>query len=228
MKFFLRTVGSAASSSVFFALLLFLPARTWHWDRAWITLGMIVVGTVVTMLAAFRDNEGLYQERKGGIFQKDQPWADKVAVLPFALSFFAQIVCIPLDVFRWHLLPPTGPWVAALGLVLFLAGWTFMTLSFRDNAFAAPVVKLMKERGHRVIDTGSYAIVRHPMYTGVVLLLPGLALWLGSTAAALLAFVPIAFLAVRILVEEDFLKRELPGYLDYTRRLRWRLIPGIW
>jgi len=228
VKFFLRTIVSVLFSALMFSALLLLPAWTWKWARAWVLLALVMVGSVVTMLAAFRDNEGLYQERKRGLFQKDQPLADKLVLAPFALSFYGQIVCVPLDVFRWHLLPRPGPLVSALGLIMFLAGWVLMTLAFRANAFAAPVVKHQKERGHRVIDTGAYAVVRHPMYTGVVLLLPGLALWLESTAGALFALVPIGLLAVRILVEESFLRRELPGYADYTQHVRWRLVPGLW
>jgi protein-S-isoprenylcysteine O-methyltransferase Ste14 len=219
---------SVLFSALMFSALLLLPAWTWRWERAWVVLGVVVVGTVITMLVAFRDNEGLYQERKRGLFQKDQPLADKLVLAPFALSFYGQLVCIPLDVFRWHLLPPPGEIVSGLGLLMFIGGWALMTLAFRANAFAAPVVKHQKDRQHRVVDTGAYAVVRHPMYTGVVLLLPGLALWLESTAAALFALVPITLLMVRVFVEEDFLRRELPGYVDYVQRVRWRLVPGIW
>jgi len=228
MKFFLRVLGSLFFTAATFALLLLLPAWTWKWERAWLLLGLVAVGTVITMCVAFRDNEGLYQERKRGLFQKGQPMADKIVLIPFAISFYAQIVSIGLDVFHWHLLPRPGPFVSEVGLGMFVAGWVLITMVFQVNAFAAPVVKHQQERGHHVIDTGVYAVVRHPMYTGVVFLLPGMALWLESTAAALFSLVPIALLAVRIVVEEDFLRRELPGYEDYTRRVRWRLVPGIW
>ena len=228
MKFFLRVLGAVLYSSGMFAVLLLLPAWTWKWERAWLLLGLVVVGAVATMFAAFRDNEGLYQERKRGLFQKDQPLADKLVLIPFAIAFHAQIVCIPLDVFHWHLLPRPGAMLAEIGLGMFIAGWVFVTLAFRANAFAAPVVKHQKERHHRVIDSGAYAVVRHPMYTGVVLLLPGMALWLESVAAALLALVPIALLVVRIGIEENFLRRELTGYTEYTQRVRWRLVPGVW
>lgn len=209
-------------------MMMLLPAGTWKWERAWVVLGVAAIATLVMMLAAFRDNEGLYQERRRGLFQKGQPLADKLVIAPFALAFYAQILFIPLDVFRWHLLAPPGAVVSGIGMALFIAGWAIMTLVFRVNAFAAPVVKHMKERAHRVIDTGVYSIVRHPMYTGVAMLLPGLALWLESTAAALFALVPIGLLMVRIMIEEDFLKRELEGYTEYTQRVRWRLFPGIW
>jgi protein-S-isoprenylcysteine O-methyltransferase Ste14 len=211
-----------------FALLLFLPAWTLRWERAWVMLGVVGLATGVTMWVAFRDNEGLFQERKRGLFQKDQPLADKLVVAPFALSLYGQVLSIPLDVFRWHLLPPPDPVLSSFGMVLFLAGWTLMTLVFRVNAFAAPVVKHQKEREQKVVDSGVYAVVRHPMYTGVALLLPGVALWLESSAGALFSLVPTGLLVVRILVEENFLKRELPGYAEYMQRVRWRLVPGLW
>jgi protein-S-isoprenylcysteine O-methyltransferase Ste14 len=121
-----------------------------------------------------------------------------------------------------------GPLVSSLGLVLFAAGWGIMTLALRENAFAAPVVKHQEERQQTVIDTGVYGVVRHPMYAGAVLLLVGMPLWLESYAAAMLASVPIGTLVLRILVEEQFLRRELKGYDAYTERVRYRLIPFLW
>jgi protein-S-isoprenylcysteine O-methyltransferase Ste14 len=126
------------------------------------------------------------------------------------------------------LLGKPGILVSSVGLVLFVAGWWMIYLALRENTFAAPVVKHQAERHQTVIDTGVYSIVRHPMYTGAVLLLVGLPLWLESYAAALLANVPIGLLAVRILVEEQFLRRELKGYDAYTERVRYRLIPLLW
>ena len=118
--------------------------------------------------------------------------------------------------------------VSSLGLFLFVAGWWIISLSFRENAFAAPVVKHQEERRHTVIDTGVYSVVRHPMYMGATLLLVGMPLWLESYAAALLAIIPIGLLTVRILFEERFLRRELKGYEAYTDRVPWRLIPLLW
>jgi protein-S-isoprenylcysteine O-methyltransferase Ste14 len=103
-----------------------------------------------------------------------------------------------------------------------------MALALRENAFAVPVVKHQQARQHTVIDSGVYGVVRHPMYAGAVPLLVGIPLWLESYAAALLASVPIGTLAVRIVVEEQFLRRELAGYDAYTERVRYRLIPYVW
>ena len=137
MKFVLRVLGSLCFSLGMFALLLLWPAWTWKWERAWLLLGLVAVGTVITMWVAFRDNEGLYQERKRGLFQEGQPLADKLVLIPFAISFYGQIVSIGLDVFHWHLLPRPGPLLAEIGLGMFIAGWVLITLVFRVNAYAA-------------------------------------------------------------------------------------------
>jgi protein-S-isoprenylcysteine O-methyltransferase Ste14 len=118
--------------------------------------------------------------------------------------------------------------VSLVGLLLFIAGWWITSLAFKENAFAAPVVKYQQERGQHVVDTGVYAVVRHPMYAGGVLLFVGMPLWLGSYAAAILGSLSIALLALRIMVEERFLRRTLAGYEDYAARVRYRLVPFLW
>ena len=113
--------------------------------------------------------------------------------------------------------------------VPFGAGWTVIAVAMRENAFAAPVVKHQEERGQLVVDTGPYRIGRvTPCTRGALPLTVGMALWLGSCAGVLLAAVPIGVLVLRVLAEERFLRRELPGYEDYTRKVQWRLIPLVW
>jgi len=226
--FVLRLIVSVVYTAAFFGLSLFLPAGTLAWWRAWVLLGAVLVGTVVTMLVVFRGNEGLLSERFGAPLQKGQPFWDKILVPLLVIAFGGLIVAIPLDVFRYHLLRRPGPVVSAAGLVLFVAGWTTISLALRENAFAAPVVKLQEERRQRVIDSGPYRLVRHPMYAGAVPLMVGMPLWLQSYAGTLLALVPIGIVALRIRVEEQFLRRELEGYDAYTRRVRYRLIPFVW
>jgi protein-S-isoprenylcysteine O-methyltransferase Ste14 len=126
------------------------------------------------------------------------------------------------------LLSKPGPLVSSLGLAIFVAGLWMMSQALKENAFAAPVVKLQEERHQAVVDTGVYGMVRHPMYAGGVPFMLGMPLWLESYAATLLALVPVALLAVRILVEEKFLRKELAGYEAYTKKVRYRLIPGVW
>src|SRR5205814_10387386 len=135
-----------------------------------------------------------------------QPVADRVIVLLFLLTYASSISFIAGDVFHLHLLPRPSVWVSSLGLVLVVVGWVIISLVFRENAFAAPVVRHQAEREHKVVDTGVYSIVRHPMYLGIFIMNVGIALWLESYSGALLALVPISLLAVRILFEERFLR----------------------
>ena len=174
------------------------------------------------------DNADLLSQRAKGIIQKGQPLWDRILVILLVVSFVGQILFIPLDVFRFHLMPKPGGLVSFLGLALYVAGWWIMTLAMKVNPFAVPVVRLQEERQQRVVDTGVYAVVRHPMYTGFVPMVVGPALWLESYVAALLAIVPITVLAVRSVFEERFLKRELRGYEAYSKKVRYRLIPFVW
>jgi protein-S-isoprenylcysteine O-methyltransferase Ste14 len=212
----------------FFALLLFLPAATLHWWRAWLLLGVVFMGMVAAVVNLARGHEGLLKERLKSPVQKGQPLADKIIVVLYIAAFSGLIVFIPLDVFRFHLMDKPGTLVSSLGLVLFLAGWWTVYLALRENSFAALAVKHQEERQQTAIDTGVYGIVRHPMYAGSVLMWVGIPLWLESYPAALLASVPIAIIALRILFEERFLRRELKGYDAYTQRVRYRLLPFLW
>jgi protein-S-isoprenylcysteine O-methyltransferase Ste14 len=99
---------------------------------------------------------------------------------------------------------------------------------FRENSFAAPVVKVQAERGHHVIDTGPYAWVRHPMYSGVSLFFVGAPLLIGSWWGAAVAPLFVVLFAIRVRIEERTLMAGLPGYADYVARVRYRLLPGIW
>jgi protein-S-isoprenylcysteine O-methyltransferase Ste14 len=226
--FILRLIFGIILNVIIFGGLLFVPAGTLEWWRAGVFLGVIVVAAFVTMVTVFTSREDLLKERFKPPIQKGQPLSDKVVVLLLLTTFCGLVAFIPVDVFRLHLIRKPGPLISSVGLVLFVAGWWIISLAFRENAFAAPVVKHQEERHQTVVDTGVYSIVRHPMYAGAVLLLIGMPLWLESYAAALLASVPIGMLVVRIRIEERFLSRELPGYDTYTKRVRYRLIPFAW
>jgi protein-S-isoprenylcysteine O-methyltransferase Ste14 len=226
--FLFKQIASIILNVGIFGVLLFIPAGTLHWTRAWVFLGVVFIAATATMFGVFADNEELLNERYKPPVQKEQPLADKIVAPAFVAAFFGLIVFIPMDVFRFHLLGEPRAAVSLFGLALFVAGWVIFSLAFKENAFAAPVVKHQAERQQTVVDSGVYGLVRHPMYAGAVLLMVGMPLWLGSYAAALLAVVPIALLTVRILFEERFLRQELKGYDAYTVRVRYRLIPLLW
>jgi protein-S-isoprenylcysteine O-methyltransferase Ste14 len=227
-KFVAKLVLGVVLNTAIFAGLLFGLAGTLHWTRAWWFLGMVLIANVASMATVFPGNQDLLKERLKLPIQKGQPLADRILVMALLVAFLALVAFIPVDVFRLHLLPHPAALISALGLALFITGWFIISLAMKANTFAAPVVRHQAERQQTVVDSGVYHIVRHPMYAGAVLLLVGMPLWLNSYAATLLAVVPIVVLAVRIVFEEQFLRRELAGYGSYTERVRYRLVPYLW
>jgi protein-S-isoprenylcysteine O-methyltransferase Ste14 len=223
-----KVIAGVVFNVALYALLLFVPASTLHWWQAWVFLAVTVVVMAAAVFSILPDSADLFSQRAKGIIQKGQPFWDRILVILLVVSYVGQIIFIPLDVFRFHVLPKPGALVSCIGLALYVAGWWIMTLAMKANPFAVPVVRLQEERHQRVIATGIYAVVRHPMYAGFVPMAIGPALWLQSYVAGLLAFVPIAVLGVRSVFEERFLKRGLEGYDAYTEKVRYRLIPFLW
>jgi len=208
--------------------LLFVPAGTLVWWRAWLLLCILFAGSVASAAGLFPGRKDLLRERLKSPIQKGQPLADKIVLMLLIISFYGLIMFIPMDVFQFHLMDKPGMLVSSLGLFLFLAGWGIVFLALRENIFAAPVVKLQEERKHTVVDTGVYGVVRHPMYAGGILFIAGIPLWLESYAGVLLALIPVGTLVLRILLEEQFLRKQLKGYEAYMKRVRYRLIPFLW
>jgi protein-S-isoprenylcysteine O-methyltransferase Ste14 len=206
---------------------LFVPAGTIDWRGAWIFLVEMVLfsGATVAWLAKY--DPALLKERLSSPIQKGQTKRDKVFMLTMIVIWHGWMVLMALDVRRWHL-SEAPDWVMYTGAGLIALGFLVVLRTFRENSFAAPVIKIQEERGHKVIDTGPYALVRHPMYAGAFLYLLGTPLVLGSRVGlALLPFV-MGLLIVRIRIEEAALRKGLPGYNEYTMRVRYRLLPRIW
>ena len=209
------------------AILLFLAAGTLAWPGAWAYLIlMIVLSFTLGINLAWRD-PGLLQERMGSLLQRDQPAADKVLLIMLLLFISAWLVLMGLDAkrFAWSSVPAL---VQVLGALITLWSIWFCYRTMLENSFAAPVVKLQRERGQRVISTGPYAFVRHPMYFGAAFYFIGVALLLGSWWGVIFAFVLIGLLCVRIPIEEKALRAGLEGYEEYAARVRYRLIPHVW
>jgi protein-S-isoprenylcysteine O-methyltransferase Ste14 len=223
-----KLIAGVVFNAALYALLLFVPAGTLHWWRAWLFLAVTVALIAGAVFSIWPDNADLFSQRARGIIQKGQPLWDRFLVVLLVVSYVAQIVFVPLDVFRFRLMPKPGALVSFFGLALYVCGWWILTLAMKVNPFAVPVVRLQEERNQRVIDTGVYAVVRHPMYAGFVPMAVGPALWLESYFAAALAITPIAVLAVRSVFEERFLQRELQGYDSYMKKVRYRMITLVW
>jgi protein-S-isoprenylcysteine O-methyltransferase Ste14 len=127
--------------------------------------------------------------------------------------------------FGWSQLPD---WIVILGYVLFIAGFAVQTWAQAVNRYFEPGIRIQEDRGQTVIDTGPYAAVRHPGYISAVPFSLGIALVLGSGLALVPVAIVFAALVARTLLEDRTLRAELPGYADYTRRVRYRWVPGIW
>jgi protein-S-isoprenylcysteine O-methyltransferase Ste14 len=226
--FILKLIVSIVFNLAIFAIPLFLPAGTLDWWRAWVIVGLVLLGSVGAVVSLSHGHRGLLEERLKPPVQKGQPLADKIVLLLLLAAFLGLMVFISLDVFHLHVMRKPGTLPSSLGLAFFAAGWWIAYLALRENAFAAQVVRHQEERNQTVVDTGVYSIVRHPMYAGGVLLTVGMPLWLESYTGVLLAGVPLAILVVRIVFEERFLRRELKGYDAYAERVRCRLMPFLW
>ena len=224
----LRLIAATLLNTASFALPLFLPAGTLYWWRAWVVVAIVFGGTIWAIVGLAQTGSGLLEERMKPPVQEGQPLGDRVLVLLLLLTFVGRLVFTSLDVFRLHLLPEPLPSLTFFGLALLIAGWALAYLALRENTFGAGVVRYQEDRGQSVVDRGLYAVVRHPMYAGGALLMIGLPLWLQSSAGVILALLPIAVLVIRIVLEERFLVRVLPGYDRYAQRVRYRLVPFVW
>ncbi|MDA9507000.1 isoprenylcysteine carboxyl methyltransferase [Bradyrhizobium sp. CCBAU 11386] len=206
--------------------LLFASAGTLHWPSAWVFLIICILLGPLCGWWLYRIDPALLAERLRPVLQREQPAADKAFMIVFVIAMLAWLAAMGLDQRTLSSDMPVA--VQVLGLALFVLSTLFILWVFRENSFAAPVVKLQAERAQHVISTGPYAHVRHPMYSGMVLFFAGVPLLLGSWWG--LAMVPLflALFAVRIRIEERTLREGLPGYADYAARVRYRLLPGVW
>ena len=206
--------------------LLFASAGTLHWPAAWVFLVTSAILGAACGLWLAKTDPALLAERMRPTFQADQPAADKKLMLTFAVVALIWLVAIGLD--RRAQASHVPLVLQALGLAMYLLSNAFIMWVFRENSFAAPVVKVQAARHHHVISSGPYAFVRHPMYSGIMLFFVGVPLLVGCWRGVALAPLFAILFAVRAGIEERALIAGLPGYADYAARVRYRMLPGIW
>ena len=222
-----RFVSQTSAWLGFMASLLLFPAGNPLWVQAWAFLAIFATGSFAFGAWLVRRDPALLASRLGPLVQPGQPIWDKIFLLTFIGVWCAWLVLMALDAQRWHSsVVPVA--LNVLGGALVIAGFLATLLVFRENSFAAPVVRVQAERAQRVIDTGPYSVVRHPMYASAVLYLLGMPLLLGSWYGLLAAPLMVLALAPRAVFEERLLRQQLPGYAEYMERVRYRLVPGVW
>jgi protein-S-isoprenylcysteine O-methyltransferase Ste14 len=223
----IRLLVQTSVSLFVMAVLLFASAGTIAWPEAWLFLAMVGGIGVTAGLWFARHDPGLLMQRLAFPFQRGQPMWDKIILALFLALYFASFIVMGLDAIRWRTtrLPASAE---ALGAVSILAAYAIIWRVLAENSFAAPVVRIQEERGQKIVTTGPYAVVRHPMYGGAILFLLGTPLLLGSAYGLLLALVLILLLAVRSVFEERVLAARFPEYAAYREKVRYRFAPMIW
>jgi protein-S-isoprenylcysteine O-methyltransferase Ste14 len=220
-----RLVVLLLALPLYFAVFLFLPAGTWAWTKGWLFIGVLLGTVPVVALYLWRVNPEVVIARS--TFHKGSKRWDKILLGFFFSAVYAIVPLAALDDGRFHWFPLPW-WVCGVGYALFLAGMGIVTWAEAVNKFFEVTVRIQTERGQTVIDTGPYAMVRHPGYVGGILFCLGIALCLGSLWALLPAGLASALLILRTRWEDQTLQAELAGYKEYTQRVRHRLIPGVW
>jgi protein-S-isoprenylcysteine O-methyltransferase Ste14 len=222
-------VGAAlrfVASTVAFAALLFLTAGTLAWPAAWaylviITVVMVIYGAIVVRLHPELIAERTHPPADAKAW--DKPFVAIVGVVgPIALFLLAGFDR------RFHWSPPPSALSQVAGLVLVATGGMLSNYAVACNRFFSSIVRIQRDRGHSVVDTGPYRFVRHPSYAGSIVYMAGTAMALGSRIALVGATFFSAVLVVRTALEDRVLRRELDGYPEYATRVRFRLIPWVW
>lgn len=213
--------------------------------KRWVLATLMIAGVVFGLAGTWRDpwllayvsvwsasaaygllslDEDLAKER----FRPPTAGADRVAVRILRGAALSHIVVGALDAGRLHLTTSVPTGVRALAMIGMAAGVCMFYRAMHENRFFSAVVRIQADRGHRVIDSGPYSIVRHPGYAGLILVPPFSGLALGSWLAVGLGVVMSALVVRRVLFEDSFLRKNLDGYAAYTQRVPHRLVPGVW
>jgi protein-S-isoprenylcysteine O-methyltransferase Ste14 len=210
--------------AVVMALLLFVPAGTVRYWQAWVYLAIFIGTSGLTTLYLLRRDRALLERRMHGGPTGEKRPAQKLIMSGTSVGFVALLVVPALDHRFWWSAVPLG--VVVGGDVLVLVGFALIVRVYRENTFTSATIEIAENQ--RVISTGPYAIVRHPMYASGFLYLAGTPLALGSYWGLVPLAAMAPFLIWRLLDEEHMLAASLPGYTDYQRRVPHRLVPFVW
>lgn len=212
-----RSVAALLTLSAIF----FLPAWTLKYWQAWVYMAVIFIPMLGIVLYFYKDKPD-FLARRMNMKEKavEQKLVIKLSFLPLILAFLLPGFDVRLG---WSNLPS---WLVLLSDTIVLLGYGLVFLVFRENSFASRIVEVMD--GQKVVTSGPYALVRHPMYLGSIIMYLFSPLALGSAWAVLPALFLIPVLVIRIIGEEKLLTSDLPGYAEYTQKVRYRLFPGLW
>jgi protein-S-isoprenylcysteine O-methyltransferase Ste14 len=220
-----KRIVKAATTLILFIALLFVPAGTLKWTEAWlfIILYLSVVTGVVIWLK--KNDPGLLEERM--TVKKDAKRWDKNIIRTYSLLVMILLAVTGLDAvrFHWSRVPLA---LKVLGFLGFIPMAVVGIWAMKENPYLSQIVRIQDERGHKVCTTGPYRYVRHPMYAGVILFILCFPLALGSLYALIPSLMIIILFMFRTSLEDKTLHKELSGYREYAKKVRYKLIPGVW
>ncbi len=206
------------------AALLFIPAWTLDYRQAWTFLAVYFASSLAITLYLMKKDPKLLERRMSGGPTAEKEPTQKIIMSFASLGFIGLIIVPALDHrLAWSHIPP---YVALAGDVLVALGFLAVFFVFKENTFTSATIELTPDQ--RVISTGPYALVRHPMYAGAFVMLLGIPIALGSWWGLFVIVAMMPALIWRLLDEEKFLARNLPGYVEYRKKVRYRLIPLVW
>lgn len=220
-KFLLKTL----LASLVFSGIIFLAAGKINYSQGWIFLVTSLITSVMNYWA-IRNNESLMNERSS-IGEGTKTW-DKLILGISSIVYLLNIIVAGLDSGRFQWSPPFHWSVYVLGVFLMIAGNIIFLNARKENAYFSSVVRIQSDRGHKVCNTGSYQLVRHPGYLGMIISLTGVPMITGSLWSIIPTSIAILLLIIRTYLEDKTLKNELDGYTDYTLKTTKRLVPKIW
>lgn len=208
----------------------FLPmiiSGQWAWWEAWAYALASTVGFIVSRVLAARRHPDILEERARSMQLQDAKAWDRILAPSLAFGIILVLVVAGMDrLFDWSM--PFALPVKVLALVVIVFGYALGSWALIENRFFSGVVRIQRDRGHQVVSTGPYRLIRHPGYAGALCAYLASPLLLDSIWAFLPVSVLIGVLVVRTSLEDKTLQEELPGYKEFTARTRYRLIPGIW
>ena len=219
-----RAFGGFLRLIVVLAVSLFLPAWTLHYWQAWLFLAVFSMSALAITIYLAKEDPKLLERRIQGGSRAEKERSQQIIQLLAAIAFIALIILPAVDHrFGWSSMPP---FLVATGDILVALGFLIVFFVFKENTFTSATIEVSDEQ--KVISTGPYALVRHPMYIGVLVMLSGVPLALGSWWGMLM-IIPMTLVIVwRLLDEETFLAKKLPGYAEYRNNVKYRLLPFIW
>ena len=224
MNLAVRAATTAVVGLIVLCIIIFVPAGTLAYWQGWVFIAVFSISTnIIGVYLALKDPALLERRMKAGPGAETRPVQKALIALAFAGAIALLVVSVLDHRFGWSSVPA---WVSVLGDVLVAAGLMIDLLVFRENSYGASTIEKME--GQKVISSGPYALVRHPMYVGVLVMVIGVPLALGSWWGLAFLLLNVPILVLRILDEEAMLRQELDGYADYMRKVRYRLVPGLW